>query len=233
MTAKEYTYQSILEALDTQAWQDAKKRFYSRQEALSAVDAKTYPARLDKNYSKYFDLTEYVRVHFNHVRRIGLEKETKPKNVLDLGCGSGLFLAICQHIGHRGVGLDVGSEMYRDMAIALGVERRVGLILPQEPLPQDLQGFDVITAMSTKFDREDFANPGVPTWTAADWKFFFTDLAQRLNEGGIIYVSPNKWREPDRFPDRDNVIAYFDRMADTKFEHEKFIFTREKILADM
>jgi len=233
MSAQEHSPQTILKALDTKAWQDAKDRFYARQEALSATDAKTYPARLDENYSKYFDLTEYVRVHWNHVRRIGLDQQDKALNVLDLGCGSGIFLAICQHLGHRGVGLDIGSQMYRDMAIALGVERRTGLILPQQPLGADLQGFDVITAMSTKFDREDFANPGVPTWSAADWKFFFTDLANRLNEGGVIYVSPNKWRTADRFPDRENVIAYFDRMADKKFEKEKFIFTREKILGDV
>ncbi|MGB1159653.1 MAG: class I SAM-dependent methyltransferase [Alphaproteobacteria bacterium] len=144
-----------------------------------------------KNYSKYFDLDKHLKYHLRFIRLLNLDEETGSKRVLDLGCGAGLFLYLCQYYGHSGVGLDISSDMYRQMAEILKVNWRAAPVLAYEPLPDDMQDFDIVSAIAVKFDRLDWGPQGSEPWDLPAWEFFLKDAAHRLKPGGCIFLKPN------------------------------------------
>ena len=75
-----------------------------------------------------------------------------PKSVLDLGCGGGFFLYVCQQLGHTCLGLDIDVfPLFTQLLDLFGVERRVCAIKPFEPLPDLGRKFDLVTAFSIDF----------------------------------------------------------------------------------
>ncbi|HKF95248.1 MAG TPA: methyltransferase domain-containing protein [Gammaproteobacteria bacterium] len=70
-----------------------------------------------------------------YVTVLGLHKP-EPLKILDLGCGSGYFLAVAKRLGFDAIGVDRPSkESYDDFAEPLNVLGVVPYIKPYTPLP--------------------------------------------------------------------------------------------------
>jgi len=146
-------------------------------------------------YIKYFDIDKWLPQALGLAGRADLGEGGR-KRVLDIGCGSGLFGHVCQRLGHEFVGLDIGNPMFRAMCGVLDVRFVTHVIERRVPLPEDLTGFDVITAISPKFDLSELIDGKFQgyAWDADDWAFFLADLRHRLEPGGICLVR-RKMRE--------------------------------------
>ncbi len=154
--------------------------------------AATSTGEYNPAYGKYFDIDRWLPPALKAARRTGLDEGGR-KRVLDIGCGSGLFGHVCQRLGHEFVGLDIGNPMFRDMCDVLGVRFVTHVIERRVPLPEDLTGFDVVTAISTKFDRSETIAGRLRSyaWDADDWAFFLADVRSRLAPGGLFLVRRN------------------------------------------
>src|SRR5437867_12599674 len=106
------------------------------------------------DWPKYLDLDRWIEINIRRIREIELDL-TRPKRILDLGCGAGYFLHIAQLLGHKGLGLDVDYlPMFAEITRLLGVRRVISRIEPSTPLP-DLGGrFDLITAFMICFNNQ-------------------------------------------------------------------------------
>lgn len=178
----------LTKSVDAEKWARLKAAYVLPLDKANHLKHGDRLERQQQTYGKYFDLERWFRYHLRHVRNIGLDAESRPQSVLDIGCGFGLFCRVCQSFGHETLGLDMDVPLYRAAAEALDVTYRVGTVRPFEPLPDDLRGFDVISAIAVKFDQPEFLTAGAPYWTVATWSFWLRDVARRLNEGGRIYL---------------------------------------------
>ena len=110
-------------------------------EAIPALYGETYHG-LDNN--KFGPLTEMFVFLFRvarlrAVRRMGIKRG----NLLDLGCGRGLFLSVMQRCGYRAWGTEIDAASARASHQRSGAEVRVGPVIGCH---FDAGQFDVITA---------------------------------------------------------------------------------------
>lgn len=140
-----------------------------------------------EDWPKYLELDRWIDVNIRRVRDIELDL-SRPKRILDLGCGAGYFLHIAQLLGHKGLGLDVDYlPMFAEITSLLGVRRVIRRIEAFDPLP-DLGGkFDLITAFMICFNNH--KQPSL--WGAAEWDFFLDDLAKHLAPRGRVWLELN------------------------------------------
>jgi SAM-dependent methyltransferase len=220
-------FAAAMGAVDHVAW-DRLRAEYSEVADGVTVDNNDMKRRFEINYSKYFDLDYWFRYHWRHAKTLGLDQSDNPQRVLDLGCGAGIFLYVCQQLGSSGAGIDIEMPMYQQMAGVLGVDYLPGRISPMTPLPAALTGFDVISAIAIKFDRPDFADRHAKVWQLAEWKFFLADLKTRLNPGGRLYIKPNLTAEGSLFSD-GTIEPYLTSISDEVTPHADFIILKDSI----
>jgi len=141
-----------------------------------------------EDWPKYLDLDRWIEINIRRIREIELDL-TRPKRILDLGCGAGYFLHIAQLLGHKGLGLDVDYlPMFAEITRLLGVRRVISRIEPFTPLP-DLGGkFDLITAFMICFNNHKQPN----LWEVPEWEFFLDDLAKYLAPRGRVWLELNR-----------------------------------------
>ena len=140
------------------------------------------------DWPKYLDLDRWIGVNIRRIRQLELDL-SRPKRILDLGCGAGYFLYIAQLLDHSGVGLDMDRlPMFREVTHLLGVRRVVQRIQPFRPLPNVGQKFDVITAFMVCFNNHKM--PGL--WAVPEWEFFLDDLAKHLKPRGLVWLELNQ-----------------------------------------
>jgi SAM-dependent methyltransferase len=140
------------------------------------------------DWPKYLDLERWIGVNIRRIRQLELDL-SRPKRILDLGCGAGYFLYITQLLGHSGVGLDMDRlPMFREITRLLGVRRVVQQIRAFRPLPNFGQKFDVITAFMICFNNHKM--PGL--WGVPEWEFFLGDLKKHLTPRGRIWLELNQ-----------------------------------------
>jgi SAM-dependent methyltransferase len=141
-----------------------------------------------EDWPKYLALDRWIDINIRRIREIELDL-TRPKRILDLGCGAGYFLHIAQLLGHKGLGLDVDYlPMFAEITRLLGVRRVISRIEPFTPLP-DLRGkFDLITAFMICFNNHKEPN----LWDVPEWEFFLDDLAKYLAPRGRIWLELNR-----------------------------------------
>ncbi len=141
-----------------------------------------------EDWPKYLDLDRWIDINIRRIREIELDL-TRPKRILDLGCGAGYFLHIAQLLGHKGLGLDVDYlPMFAEITRLLGVRRVISQIEPFAPLP-DLGGkFDLITAFMICFNNHKQPN----LWEVPEWEFFLDDLAKYLAPRGRVWLELNR-----------------------------------------
>jgi hypothetical protein len=89
---------------------------------------------------KYFNYKEYLRLNVG--RAIDLKLHScAPKRILDVGCGFGYFMFICNNLGHEIEGLDFiegndpDTKCYFDMVNLFGQQRRLHKIQRYKLLP--------------------------------------------------------------------------------------------------
>jgi SAM-dependent methyltransferase len=140
------------------------------------------------DWPKYLDLDRWIEINIRRIRELELDL-SRPKRILDLGCGAGYFLYIAQLLGHSGVGLDIDRlPMFREITHLLGVRRVVQRIEAFRPLPDLGRKFDLITAFMICFN--DHKMPGL--WTVPEWEFFLDDLAKHLTSRGRVWLELNQ-----------------------------------------
>src|SRR5438034_11454407 len=77
------------------------------------------------DWPKYLDLDRWIDINIRRICEVELDL-SRPKRILDLGCGAGYFLYIAQLLGHSGLGLDMDRlSMFREVTRLLGVRRVV------------------------------------------------------------------------------------------------------------
>lgn len=141
------------------------------------------------NIRKYLDLDYWVPKNLRRVRELGLDTGPR-RRVLDLGCGAGYFLYLCQLLGHEVLGVDVPDEpMYRAITEALGVPVTYQRVEPMCEL--GLKGYDVVTAFMITFNGH-CEKP----WGSKEWSFFLDDVAAPL-----VYLELNREYDGTLFPE--------------------------------
>jgi SAM-dependent methyltransferase len=164
----------VIETIDPESFEHIRQRY--------AV------ANPGADWPKYLDLDRWIEINIRRIRELELDL-SRPKRILDLGCGAGYFLYIAQLLGHRGVGLDMDRvAMFRDITRSLGVRRVVQRIDALRPLPDFGQKFDLITAFMICFNNHKMPD----LWKVPEWDFFLDDLAKHLRPRGRVWLELNQ-----------------------------------------
>jgi SAM-dependent methyltransferase len=140
-------------------------------------------------WPKYLEIERWMEINLKRVRDLGLDLGGR-KRVLDIGCGTGYFLYICQYLGHDVLGLDLDEEPgFRDMTDLLGVQRKIWRVEAYQPLPALGPKFDVIAAHMICFN----GHKSDKLWKIPEWEFFLDDLAaNQLVPGGQVCLELNR-----------------------------------------
>ena len=170
------------------------------------------------DWPKYLDLERWIGINIRRIQEVELDL-SRPKCILDLGCGAGYFLYIAQLLGHGGLGLDMDRvSMFRDLTRLLGVRRVVQRIQPFHPLPDFGQKFDLITAFMICFNNH--KTPDL--WKVPEWEFFLDDLARHLTPRGRVWLELNQ--EYDGTFYTPELREFFESRG-AKIEEQKVVFT--------
>lgn len=140
-------------------------------------------------WPKYLDLELWMEINLRRVRDLGLDLGGR-KRVLDIGCGTGYFLYICQYLGHDVLGMDLDEEPgFAEMTELLGVKRKIWRIEALQSLPNLDPKFDVIAAHMICFN----GHKSDKLWQIAEWQFFLDDVAaHHLKPGGRVCLELNR-----------------------------------------
>jgi SAM-dependent methyltransferase len=140
------------------------------------------------DWPKYLDLERWIEINIRRIREVELDL-SRPRRILDLGCGAGYFLYIAQLLGHRGIGLDMDQlPMFRELTRLLGVRRVVQRIDAFRPLPDFGEKFNLITAFMICFNNHKMPD----LWKVPQWEFFLDDLAKHLTPRGRVWLELNQ-----------------------------------------
>lgn len=170
------------------------------------------------DWPKYLDLERWIGINIRRIQEVELDL-SRPKSILDLGCGAGYFLYIAQLLGHTGLGLDMDRlSMFRDLTRLLGVRRVVQRIRPFHPLPDLGQKFDVVTAFMICFNNHKMPD----LWKVPEWEFFLDDLARHLTPRGRVWLELNQ--EYDGTFYTPELREFFESRG-AKIEEQKVVFT--------
>jgi SAM-dependent methyltransferase len=185
---------------------------------------KTYASGENSIWTKYLDTRKWIERSLQQVRRLGLVLNP-PRDVLDLGCGSGYFLFAVRQLGARVLGVDLdGDPIFNDMVRLLGIERVGFAVTRRVKLPQfGGRKFDLITAWMICFNNYDRPDA---IWVAEDWNFLLDDLSERLTPDGRIVFSMNE--QPDgKFYSRE-IAKLFASRSDL-MDGRVVIFTKARL----
>jgi SAM-dependent methyltransferase len=161
----------------------------SSQQVLATIDRaelerlrERYPFRPGaRKINAYEDAAYWIDVNVKRVQDLWLDR-TPPLHILDLGCGAGYFLYLCQLFGHEGLGLDTDDEpFFRGTTQLFDVQRVIARINPHRPLPDLGKKFDLVTGHRVCFHRIARGENGEwLEWAPADWEFFINDIRTRF-----------------------------------------------------
>jgi SAM-dependent methyltransferase len=182
-----------------------------------------YPRRPDSpKINSFEDARYWVGNNLKRVQDLWLDRSS-PLRVLDLGCGSGFFLYICQYFGHDAIGLDRDTNpLFRGTTELLNVRRITADIEPEVPLPDLGENFDLVTAYRICFQRLGRKENGDwEEWDPKQWAFFLNDIRSRfLKSNGRLLLDFN--------PRSDG--SYFDPAVREYFASQGARFFRSKVL---
>ncbi|MEP6603898.1 MAG: methyltransferase domain-containing protein [Spartobacteria bacterium] len=150
-----------------------------------------------ENYAKYADVERWLRRHSKRVQDLHLHRSS-PKEILDLGCGGGFFLFIAKQFGHSVQGLDIDEfPLLGELVALMEVPRKVWRIEAFKALPDFGRQFDLITAFSTRFNRD---AQDRHVWGVQEWEFFLDDLARNIKPGGEVFLEINSGKMGQYYP---------------------------------
>lgn len=184
------------------------------QQRIREIEARY--ASSDIQVSKYAKVEHWMRINIERVQDLKLNR-LPSQEILDLGCGGGYFLYICQQLGHRCLGLDYDwFPLFTELVDLFQIKRKIWKINAFEPLP-DLGGkFDWITGFSTGFNRTEGS-----AWGPREWEFFLNDLQRHLRPGGNIFFALNPGKSK-RYYSADLRDFFLSRGA--RVERERIFF---------
>lgn len=164
------------------------ERWNALRDHWAEVERQTF----HKGYVKYFDIERWLNYALYIARWADL-MGTSRERILDIGCGSGMFGRVCIEFGHKVTGIDVGNPMFMQMCEVLGVDCRVAPVYRNQRLPEELNGYDLITAISPKFYLGEKIDGRLEmyNWNDADWDFFLGDIRSRLRPQGRVLIRFN------------------------------------------
>jgi SAM-dependent methyltransferase len=184
-------------------WEHARRSTHpvSSRRILATIDRhelerlrQHYPYRSNaRRINAYEDAAYWIGVNIKHVQDLWLDRSA-PLHILDLGCGAGYFLYLCQLFGHEGLGLDTDDDpFFHGTTKLLGVHRIIARISPQTPLPDLGKKFDLVTGHRVCFHRIARDENGKwREWAPADWNFFINDVRTRfLKPNGRLLLEFN------------------------------------------
>ena len=91
------------------------EEFARLQERFAEEDPEAGKTRLRDPRKYVIELRRLLQQNLRLVDHLGLYGRP-PMDILDLGCGPGYFMKICEMLGHRVSGLDIDtSEMFREL----------------------------------------------------------------------------------------------------------------------
>lgn len=161
-----------------------------------------YPYRPGaRRINAYEDAAYWVGVNVKRLQDLWLDR-SPPLQILDLGCGAGYFLYLCQLFGHQGLGLDQDEEpFFRGATQFFGVPRVIARISPRTPLPDLGSKFDLVTGYRVCFHRIARSQNGDwMEWTPEDWRFFIRDIRTRfLKPHGRLLLEFNRRADGSAF----------------------------------
>lgn len=146
--------------------------------------------------AKYLDLEKYVPFTVGLCRTLDLIDAPK-RRILDIGCGTGLFMYCAARFGHEAVGIDIPDPLQEEMAALFGVDRHIAPVRAFEPIAID-GPFDLVTAMGTVFDRDSSGNDSRPVWTCKEWAYLLEELERLLPPSGRVFLRINQGEEAKR-----------------------------------
>jgi SAM-dependent methyltransferase len=144
--------------------------------------AEAYPRRAGaRRINAWDDVAYWININITRAQDLWLDRAPHLR-ILDLGCGAGYFLYVCQFFGHSGIGLDTGDDPFFGALINyFGLHRVITRIVPGIPLPDFAEQYDLVTAHRICFHRiTRLPNGNWNEWTPANWRFFIADIRTRL-----------------------------------------------------
>jgi SAM-dependent methyltransferase len=144
--------------------------------------AEAHPRRAGaRRINAWDDVAYWININIARAQDLWLDR-APPLRILDLGCGAGYFLYVCQFFGHCGIGLDTGDDpFFGALMNYFGLRRVITRIIPGIPLPNFAERYDLITAHRICFHRiTRRPNGDWNEWAPANWKFFIGDVRTRL-----------------------------------------------------
>ena len=170
----EVEYRKLLETIDPTSFRDRFRTFWD-------PFAGTRPA-------KFLDLETWFREAVFRFYLVDADRLEPGARVLDLGSGSGYFLAVCRTHGLDAMGLDLAGEpFYDEMFSFLGLPRQIHRIEPFQPLPELGRDWSLVTAFMTCFDCDERGQP----WGSEEWQFLLDDLHPRIGTNGRLVMKLN------------------------------------------
>ena len=171
-----------------------------------------YPYRPNaRKINAYEDAAYWIGVNIKRAQDLWLDR-SPALQILDLGCGPGYFLYLCRLFGHDGLGFDPAEDPFFQGTIEFfKVQRVIGRIEPQTPLPDLGRKFDLVTGHRVCFHRlARTENAGWAEWTLGDWEFFITDIRTRfLKPKGRLLLEFNRRQDGSSFF-TDELRAFFE-----------------------
>jgi len=164
------------------------EEFARLQERFAEEDPEAGKTRLRDPRKYVIELRRLLQQNLRLVDHLGLYGRP-PMDILDLGCGPGYFMKICEMLGHRVSGLDIDtSEMFRELIRLQKLRRFIIRIEAFTPLPPiETAPFDLITAFAICFNNHDTLR----LWTSQEWAFFLDDIGRFLKPGGRLHLVIN------------------------------------------
>jgi SAM-dependent methyltransferase len=147
-------------------------------------------------YVKYFEFRRTVEFNLKRALMLNLDSRLVHQNILDLGCGFGVFGLICRYFGHNYTGLDCDiprvthSTLFQETfrAINPNTTRISHYIERFRPMPVKDASFDMIVAFQIVFNRFNCVDP----WGVDEWKYFLRELRRITKENASILLHFSK-----------------------------------------
>ena len=145
------------------------------------------------NMMKYLDSTRWFESKMDLISRLDLH-DSEEMNILDIGTGTGHFLALANFFGHAVKGANLSRDklrpidherhLYGALCDFFNIETYELMIRPNKSIDTIPEKFDLVTALMTEFNHVD----GTP-WGADLWDFFIEDVRKScLKPDGSIFL---------------------------------------------
>ncbi len=141
-----------------------------------------------QKYLHYFESTSIGDIstyppYVDFFNALGGLKDKEKLNILDIGCGSGIFIGECLRRGHDAQGIEANEQMRKHMASNVVAQCHFGLAQDISSLmPSQEKKYDVITFWDS-FEH-------------IESSFEILDaLRERLTDDGVIYARVNNNRD--------------------------------------